>query len=295
MLSEGQLAMLAGHGEERRAEVGDVLFRVGDRRYPLIAIIEGEAAVLDQTGAEINRHGPGGFLGESSLLTGQTVFFTAVVTEPMRYIAVEREELRALLFEDSALSDLLLWTFIARREGLQARAGVGFEIVGPQSSDATRQLVEFARRNRLPFTWLDTDRPEQAEALAQIPGLADNGIPLVRLPGGPELRNPSAGEVSRALGMGSSSSESETVDLLVGGGGPPAGAACRRAAADTSRSTVSAWSSSSPMPSARNPSPAEDSEAQALPVGARAGSHCSGARRSGRAPPHARGGACPAT
>ena len=35
MLSEGQLALLAEHGEERRAEVGDVLFRVGDRRYPL--------------------------------------------------------------------------------------------------------------------------------------------------------------------------------------------------------------------------------------------------------------------
>ena len=73
VLSEGQLARLAEHGEERRAEVGNVLVRVGDRRYPLIAIIEGEAAVLDQTGAEINRHGPGGFLGESDLLSGQTV------------------------------------------------------------------------------------------------------------------------------------------------------------------------------------------------------------------------------
>ena len=73
----GTARQLAEHGEERRAEVGDVLFRVGDRRYPLIAIIEGEAAVLDQTGAEIIRHGPGGFLGESNLLSGQTVFFTA--------------------------------------------------------------------------------------------------------------------------------------------------------------------------------------------------------------------------
>jgi thioredoxin reductase (NADPH) len=220
VLSEGQLAKLAKHGEERRAEVGDVLFRVGDRRYPLIAIIEGEAAVLDQTGAEINRHGRGGFLGESNLLSGQTVFFTAVVTEPLRYIAVEREELRTLLFEDSALSDLLLWTFTARREGLQAREGVGAEIIGPRSSEATRRLVEFARRNRLPFTWLDTDRPEHAEGLAQVAGLADNEFPLVRLPGGPELRNPSAGEVSRALGIGLELDQAETVDLLVVGGGP---------------------------------------------------------------------------
>ena len=74
MLSKGQLALLAEHGEERRAETGDVLFRVGDARYPLIAIIEGEAAILDQTGAEITRHGPFGFLGETNLLSGQTVF-----------------------------------------------------------------------------------------------------------------------------------------------------------------------------------------------------------------------------
>ena len=220
MLSKGQLALLAEHGEERRAEVGDVLFRVGDPRYPLIAIIEGEAAVLDQNGAEINRHGPLGFLGESNLLSGQTVFLTAVVTEPMRYIAVEREELRTLLFEDTALSDLLLWTFVARREGLQARAGVGVEIVGPHSSEPTRQLVEFARRNRLPFTWLDTDRSEHAEALGQIAGLPGDEIPLVRLPGGSELRNPSAGEVSRALGIGLELDQEETVDLLVVGGGP---------------------------------------------------------------------------
>src|SRR5262249_45660943 len=112
-------------------------------------------------------------LGESNLLSGQTVFFTAVVTEPLRYLAVEREELRTLLFEDTALSDLLLWAFMARGEGLQAREGVGFQIVGPHSSEATRQLVEFARRNRLPFTWLDTGRPEHAEGLAQISGLAD--------------------------------------------------------------------------------------------------------------------------
>ena len=219
-LSEGQLALLAEHGEERRADVGDVLFRVGDRSYPLIAIIEGEVAVLDASGAEIIRHGPAGFLGETNLLSGQTVFLTAVVTEPMRYIAVEREQLRTLLFEDSALSDLLLTTFMARREALQGRDGIGVEIVGPHSSEATRQIVDFARRNRLPFTWLDTDRTEHADARSQLDGLSDGEIPIVRLPGGPELRSPSPGEVSRALGIGLDLEQTATVDLLVIGGGP---------------------------------------------------------------------------
>ena len=220
VLSQGQLALLAEHGEERRADVGDVLFTVGDRRYPLIAIIEGEAAILDAAGAEIIRHGPSGFLGETNLLSGQTVYLTAVVTKPMRYIAVEREELKTLLFEDGPLSDLLLSTFVARREGLQSREGVGMDIVGPQSSDATRRMVDFARRNRLPATWMDTSRAENVAAIALIEGLRDDELPLVRLPGGPELRNPTPGEVSRALGVGLELAPREEVDLVVVGGGP---------------------------------------------------------------------------
>ena len=58
-----------------------------------------------------------------NLLSGQTVFLTAVVTEPMRYIAVDREVLRQLLFDDGGLSDLLLSAFIERRELLQQRGG----------------------------------------------------------------------------------------------------------------------------------------------------------------------------
>ena len=118
-LSPSQLATLARLGEERTANVGDVLYRVGDTSYPFVAILEGEVAILDDAGNEIIRHGASGFLGELNLMSGQTVFVTAVVTKPLRYIAVERDALRSLLFEDGALSDLLLSTFIARREALQ--------------------------------------------------------------------------------------------------------------------------------------------------------------------------------
>src|SRR6185295_8971874 len=46
-LSASQLAQLAEIGEERTAEVGDVLYRVGDRTYPFVAILEGEVAIID--------------------------------------------------------------------------------------------------------------------------------------------------------------------------------------------------------------------------------------------------------
>src|SRR5438445_8888888 len=95
ILSRTQLATLADLGEERTAKVGDVLYRVGDRTYPFVAILEGEVAILDGAGNEIIRHGSSGFLGELNLLSGQTVFVTAVVTQPLRYIAVERDALRS--------------------------------------------------------------------------------------------------------------------------------------------------------------------------------------------------------
>jgi thioredoxin reductase (NADPH) len=220
ILSESQLAVLREHGEERTAEVGDVLFTVGDRRYPFIAILEGEAAVLDAAGEEIVRHGRSGFLGELNLLTGQTVYLTAVVTEPMRYIAVDRDTLRALLFEESALGDLLLSTFIARREALQTRQGIGIEIVGPRSSQTTRSLVGYVRRMRLPYTWRDSDDRRDPEAAALIEPLRADEVPLVRLPGDVELRNPTGGGVSRALGIGLELDPREEVDLVIVGGGP---------------------------------------------------------------------------
>jgi thioredoxin reductase (NADPH) len=218
VLSQSQLATLAQHGEERSAAAGETLFEIGDETYPFIAILEGEAAVTDAAGEEIVRHGASGFLGEMNLLSGQTVFLTAVVTEPMRYIAVEREVLRELLFEDSSLSDLLLTAFVQRRELLQQRQGIGIEIVGPRDSEETRRLLEFARRMRSPYSWLDPEESEEAAALLQR--LAPEEIPLVRLPGGTELRRPSNGELSRALGIGLELDRREEVDLLIVGGGP---------------------------------------------------------------------------
>jgi thioredoxin reductase (NADPH) len=214
------MATLRDLGEERTAEVGDVLYRVGDRDYPFIAIVEGEVAIRDAAGAEIVRHGRSGFLGELNLLSGQTVFVTAVVTKPLRYIAVDRGVLRSLLYEDGPLSDVVLSAFIARREGLQRVQGLGLEIVGPHSSRATMRMLEFARSNRLPLTWRDPERSDDPAAAALVADLDEAQLPLVTLPGGTELEGPSPGQVLRALGIGRELAPREEVDLLVVGAGP---------------------------------------------------------------------------
>jgi thioredoxin reductase (NADPH) len=208
LLSPSQLATIAEIGEERSAAAGELLYRVGDRIYPFIVILEGEVAIIDAAGNELIRQGPSGFLGELNLLSGQTLFVSALVVEPLRYIAVERSALRALLNEDGPLSDLLVSTFISRREALQSVQGIGLEIVGPHSSEPTMRMLEFARANRLPYTWEESAPP------------AGGALPLVRLPGGGELHGPSTGQVLRALGIGLELAPREEVDLLIVGAGP---------------------------------------------------------------------------
>ncbi len=58
------------------------------------------------------------------------------------------------------------------------------------------------------------------EAVSLLAALEPAEVPLVRLPGGPELRNPTSGELSRALGIGLELGVREEVDLVVVGGGP---------------------------------------------------------------------------
>src|SRR5262245_31773106 len=208
LLSPSQLAALAEIGDERAAPVGELLYKVGDRTYPFVAILEGEVAIVDAAGNELVRHGPSGFLGELNLLSGQTVFVNALVTEPLRYVAVERAALRSLLNEDGPLSDLPLATLIPRREALRSVEGIAIEIVGPRGSEPTMRILEFARANRLPCTWHDAAPPGGGAA------------PLVRLPGGGELHGPTTGQVLRALGVGLELAPREEVDLMIVGAGP---------------------------------------------------------------------------
>jgi len=191
--------------------------------YPFIAIEEGEVMLLDEAGREVVRHGDGGFLGEVNLLSGQTVFLTAEVTKPLSYIAVEREKLRRLLYDDGAFSDLVLSAFVERREMLQARDGVGLEIVGQREWPDTRRLLEFVGRQRLPYTLTAPVRPGEGAGVADGGAAANEqqpNPPIVKLPGGVVVENPSNGALLRALGIGLELEQCEEVDLLVIGGGP---------------------------------------------------------------------------
>jgi hypothetical protein len=82
VLDHAQLEVLGSYGTEHAVSAGDVLFAEGDETYDLIVVLEGEVQIVANAGRPeetlIATYGPGGFLGEISLLTGQRAFLAAV-------------------------------------------------------------------------------------------------------------------------------------------------------------------------------------------------------------------------
>ena len=82
-LSEAQIERLAEHGRPISTKAGDVLFREGDPTCDFFVILSGSVAIVEGYGGGGERvigvHGPGRFLGELGLLTGQPLFVTGVV------------------------------------------------------------------------------------------------------------------------------------------------------------------------------------------------------------------------
>jgi thioredoxin reductase (NADPH) len=115
-LSEHQITALGAVGEARPDHPGDVLFHEGERASEFIAILTGTVAVVEAYGSPDERviaiHGPGRFLGEIGLLTGQAAFVTAVVREPGEVLALPVDQLRQLVAQDTGLGDLILRAYL---------------------------------------------------------------------------------------------------------------------------------------------------------------------------------------
>jgi thioredoxin reductase (NADPH) len=95
-------------------------------------------------------------------------------------------------------------------------------LVGSRIDIDTRRLLEVLARNRLSSRWLELEGSPEAEAMLaelQVP-VAD--LPIVVVPGGPVLRNPSSRTLLDALGLVNAreGDRSDLCDLLVVGGGP---------------------------------------------------------------------------
>jgi thioredoxin reductase (NADPH) len=243
VLDAAQLEVLRDYGTERDVTAGDVLFADGDESYDLIVLLAGTADIIEARGRAEERviasFGPSEFLGEIGMLTGQRAFLSAVATQPGRVLAVPVAQLRRVMAQESGLSDLVLRTLLLRHSILMRR-GTGLTLIGSRFSEDTRRLLEVLARNRLLWTWLDLETAPQAEQILQGLHVPVAGLPIIMVPGGPVLRNPTVRVLLSTLGVTADADVPTpgVCDLLVVGAGPAGLAASVYGASDGMATTL---------------------------------------------------------
>ena len=243
-----QLAAIAPFGEERQVSAGEVLYSADDSsadlscaRPSFFVVLDGDVEVVrPDAGGEvlIAVQGPGRFLGELNLLTGQRPYFTARMRVAGRVLVLPPQEFHRLMSSKTDLANIIFTALTARREQLRhGEAARGLSIVGSRYSPEAMALRGFVTRSQVPHTWFDVDEVADADALLAGLELEMADLPAVRT-STTVLRRTTPGELGEHLGLTFRSTPGYLFDIVVVGSGP-AGLAAAVCGASEGLTTVS--------------------------------------------------------
>ena len=222
VLSDRELAEVAEFGAEQPMAAGQLLFEAGESSYDLFVVLEGEVEIVrsDATDVPLFVFGPGNFIGELNLLTGQRRFLTARVSKAGRVLVIAQPEFRRLMSLRPALAGVIFGALVARRELLRTGQGAqAIRIIGSRYSPAAMSLRAFAEHSRLPHTWIDVEDAEDVEALLRTMNLRPQDTPVVITPN-EILRRATPAVFAEHLGLTYQPKPGYIFDLVVVGSGP---------------------------------------------------------------------------
>jgi thioredoxin reductase (NADPH) len=242
-MSAAKLERLAETGTRRSFAAGEVLYEQGQRDAPFLVIERGRVRVLDRKPGKdvwVADADAGTFLGDIATFTGEPAIAECVADELTDVIAFERQALRAMLASWPEYAELVLRTMMARREW-HVRHGHGvMRLIAPRGSRRAFEVRDLLERNLVPVRWYDVDTDDDSAAMLDWLQIPREETPvLVR--NRAVLRNPSAAQVARELGL-RAEIDGERFDLVVLGGGPAGLAAAVYGGSEGLRTLVAeAW------------------------------------------------------
>lgn len=95
----------------------------------------------------------------------------------------------------------------------------GVKVISDRWSPNSHALRDFLARNQIPYRWLDIERDSEAQQLIDCAAKTAANLPLVLLPGGEQLVQPSTAELAQQVGM-QTEAANPFYDLVIVGGGP---------------------------------------------------------------------------
>jgi thioredoxin reductase (NADPH) len=220
-LSAAKLERLAVSGTRRSFAAGEVLYEQGQRDAPFFVIERGTVHVLDRKPGKdvwVAEADSGTFLGDIATFTGEPAIATCVAAEPTDVIEFDRPALRTKLASWPEFAEIVLSAMTARR-AWHERAGHGvLRLIAPRGSRRAFEVRDLLERNLMPVRWYDVDTDDESAAMLDWLQIPREETPIL-VRNQTVLRNPSAAQVARELGL-RAEVDGQRFDLVVLGGGP---------------------------------------------------------------------------
>jgi thioredoxin reductase (NADPH) len=235
ILTPAQINRIRPGGKLRNVAKGDILFEPGDANVPFFVLLSGKMEIVqpDLNGESmVANHGPGGFTGEMTMISGRRCLVRGRVTEPGEFLELSGDGLRSLVAKDAELSEIFMRAFILRRLALISAGKGNLILLGSNHSANTLRLREFLGRNEHPFTYIDLDTDKTSQELLDRFNITPDEIPVIVCGAKKVLRNPTIQELANCVGLNIAVDESEIRDLIIVGAGPAGLAAAVYAASE---------------------------------------------------------------
>ena len=144
--SDDQLVALKAYGEVRQHNEGDILIREGEREVDCLVTLSGETHIFVS-----GREGPrrlgymerGQFSGDIGILTGQSSLARTIMGVAGDVLHIPYPSFQKLLVDNSALSDIFVTTFTARRAFALSRDEAPIIVLGSALDRSVFGLRDF--------------------------------------------------------------------------------------------------------------------------------------------------------
>jgi len=224
VLTEDELRRIRRFGVLRRWHDGECVFRACVDSPGMVVVLNGRLVCSrgDALGkrVEVVEYGPGQFSGEVSQLSGRPPLVDGMAVGELDALVLDAAAIRALLMAEAELGERLMRAFILRRVFLISGHPGGPILIGPPAHAGLFELENFLSRNAYPYTRRDPASDPEAAQLVRDHWHDVSDWPLVALPDGFVLRNPSLVELGRCLGTLPRIDRDKVYDVLVVGAGP---------------------------------------------------------------------------
>jgi thioredoxin reductase (NADPH) len=242
-LSEAKLAWLAKRGERGGFLPGEVLYEHGVRNAPFYVIESGRVEFVDRKPgkdvyiAEADSHT---YIGDIAVFTGEPTISACVAVEPTEVIGFDRAALRDMVARWPEFGEQVFRTLLARREWHEAEGHGIMRLIAPRGSRRAFEVRDLLERNLLPVRWYDVDTDTESAALLDWLRIPRSETPVL-VHATEVMRNPSASQIARSLGL-RAEVDGERFDLVVLGAGPAGLASAVYAGSEGLRTFVAeAW------------------------------------------------------